>query len=89
MSNYKIGLIGGDGTGPEVTVEAVKVIKEQNPLPLSIGRVQEESLAQRRDRNAHSKQGAHQALRPAIDRKRFACCRSTGRGFRSAGSAHR
>jgi len=25
--NYKIGVIGGDGTGPEVTAEAVKVLK--------------------------------------------------------------
>jgi len=27
MKTYKIGIIGGDGTGPEVTAEAVKVMK--------------------------------------------------------------
>jgi 3-isopropylmalate dehydrogenase len=26
MKTYKIAIIGGDGTGPEVTVEAVKVM---------------------------------------------------------------
>ncbi len=26
MSTYKIAVMGGDGTGPEVTVEAVKVM---------------------------------------------------------------
>ena len=27
MKTYKIAVIGGDGTGPEVTAEAVKVLK--------------------------------------------------------------
>ncbi|MHC4857661.1 MAG: isocitrate/isopropylmalate family dehydrogenase, partial [Planctomycetota bacterium] len=27
MKTHKIGVMGGDGTGPEVTVEAVKVME--------------------------------------------------------------
>ena len=27
MSKYKIGVIGGDGIGPEVTAEALKVVR--------------------------------------------------------------
>ena len=26
MSSYKVGVIGGDGIGPEVTAEALKVV---------------------------------------------------------------
>ena len=27
MSSYKVGVIGGDGIGPEVTAEALKVVR--------------------------------------------------------------
>ncbi|HPO91445.1 MAG TPA: isocitrate/isopropylmalate family dehydrogenase, partial [Victivallales bacterium] len=30
--NYKIAVLGGDGTGPEVTAEAVKVLKRASDI---------------------------------------------------------
>ncbi len=38
MEPYRIGVIGGDGVGPEVIQEGLKVMKAAGPFFLHLGR---------------------------------------------------